>query len=208
SGQKWWIPTAEVFGTLGYDWSDVGVLWSGALNFPVAANTDVHVAAPGDRLCDTSDVDDDNDTLFDADESGFWMTNPLLPDSDGDSRPDPVDNCPMWPNAAGNLPSWPIIPVDADCDGFTSVTESRLGANPARQCAQTTAPDDEALDAWPVDFNDDRIVDSADMTRLGSAYNIGAGSPGYNPRFDLNGDRRVDVADLVVVASFYNKTCS
>jgi hypothetical protein len=209
AGERWWIPSEQVFNANGYQWGKLGVLWPGALSsLPQTANTDVHVAAPGDRLCDTSDVDDDNDTLADVDETGFWMTNPLLPDSDGDSRPDSVDNCPTWANPQSNLPSWPIIPVDADCDGFTSVAESRLGTNQSRQCAQTGSPDDEALDAWPVDLNDDRIVDSTDMTRLGSAYNTGAGSPGFNPRFDLNGDRSVDVADLVLVASFYGKTCS
>jgi len=199
TGSRWWIPSPQVFDANGYQAAKIGLVWSGALTFPVAANTDVHVASPGDRACDGEDVDDDNDTAPDTDELSLFTTNPLHPDSDADGVLDPTDNCPRWPNPAQNRPAWPVIPIDADCDGFTSVAEVRIGTSATQQCALTGAANDEPTDAWPVDFNDDRRVDGADLNLL---------KTGYNPRFDLDGDQRVDAADLAILAGFHNNTCS
>jgi len=101
-----------------------------------------------------------------------------------------------------------VIPIDADCDGFTSVAEVRIGTSATQQCALTGAANDEPTDAWPVDFNDDRRVDGADLNLLKTGYNKSAGEAGYNPRFDLDGDQRVDAADLAILAGFHNNTCS
>jgi len=208
SGARWWIPSETVFNHHGYRPDKIGLLWVGALFFPVTGNTDTQVASPGDKTCDSADIDDDDDTTHDSDELRLFTTNPLHPDSDADGVLDPTDNCPRWPNPAQNRPAWPVIPIDADCDGFTSVAEVRIGTSAAQQCALTTAPNDEATDAWPVDLNDDRRVDGADLNLLKTGYNKSAGEAGYNPRFDLDGDQRVDAADLAILAGFHNNTCS
>jgi hypothetical protein len=208
SGNRWTIPSPAVFTANGYDWSRVGILWSGALAFPAGANTDTRVASPGDRLCDPSDHDDDNDGIVDSDETFLYGTDPLRPDSDGDTVLDAADNCPAWPNPFQGLPAWRVTPIDSDCDGFTNVAEVRLATAAAGHCPATATANDETTDAWPPDLDDNQAVNAADLDRIRAAYNAAAGSLNYSARLDMTGDGRIDVSDLTIVTAFYGKRCN
>ncbi|MEO7667559.1 MAG: thrombospondin type 3 repeat-containing protein, partial [Dehalococcoidia bacterium] len=107
--------------------------------------------------------DSDGDGEADGTELYFGSTDPLNPDTDGDGISDGLlavpgppavaagpDNCPTWPNTAQALPAWPVPLDDADCDGFTSVSERLMGTDPAIHCNATATVNDEA-DAWPSD---------------------------------------------------------
>ncbi len=208
-GIRWWIPNPTVFSQLGYSWSKVRLLWSGALTpIPVEANTDVTLAPPGDRQCDRMDLDDDNDSFSDAAEMAIHFTNPLLRDTDGDSRLDNADNCPNWSNSGQGLPAWPVAAGDSDCDGFSSVREVSMGTSPSRQCPATPEANDEAIDSWPTDMDDSGTTNDADMLLMERSMNLQSSDLGFNPRFDLNGDGKVNSGDLVLFAPYKNRSCS
>jgi hypothetical protein len=154
------------------------------------------------------DADDDNDTLTDADELAVYVTNPLNPDTDGDTRLDGVDNCANWSNAAQALPVWPVASGDTDCDGFSRAREATIGTSAARQCSATATPNDEVSDSWPTDMDDTRTTNLTDILLMGPSYNKQSFDPGYNPRFDLNADGKVNISDLLLFGPYYNKSCS
>jgi photosystem II stability/assembly factor-like uncharacterized protein len=99
-------------------------------------------------------------------------------------------------------------PVDTDGDGFSDCAEQYMGTNINLACPLTSAADDEAVDAWPPDFNDDTFVDISDTARL-NAQRFGAkrGDPDYNPRYDLNADGFIDISDVSVLNSRWGQTC-
>jgi hypothetical protein len=121
-------------------------------------------------------------------------------DSDSDGIQDGIDNCAGWPNAAQALIAWPVPSGDADCDGFYdtsapsgSASETTIGTNHAAHCATTgTADDEPSPDAWPADFNDNRLTNGQDVSRFGMAYNrsVSAGPFGGLPgeRYDFTGN--------------------
>jgi hypothetical protein len=208
-GSRWWIPSETAFAQLGYSWSSVGLLWQGALSaVPVEANSDVGLLPPGDRQCDKVDADDDNDALTDADELSVYVTNPLNPDTDNDTRLDGADNCANWSNAAQALPAWPVASGDTDCDGFSRARETTIGTSAARQCPATATPNDEAIDSWPTDMDDNRTTNLTDILLMGSAFNKQSFDLGFKPRFDLNADGKVNMGDLVLFGPYYNRSCS
>ena len=92
---------------------------------------------------------------------------------------------------------------DPDRDGFTDTEETYMGTNANSVCSATSIADDEAVDALPADFNDDRVVDNADSTLLSAAV-----SAPYNPRYDLNADGEVDVIDVLFMGSYLGKNCT
>jgi glucose/arabinose dehydrogenase len=132
-------------------------------------------------------------------------------DADADGVVAGSDNCPSWPNAGQAQPSWPVLNDDADCDGFAAGWEGAIGTNPNQQCAATLAQDDEP-DAWPVDFNDNRVVNGQDVARFQPAYNkpVSAGPFGGVPgqRFDFNANGLINGQDVARFSPFYNKGCS
>lgn len=139
----------------------------------------------------------------------------LVKDSDSDTVADVNDNCPNWPNTGQGLPPWSVPAGDSDCDGFPSTTasggrasEAALGTNATDACPATAAFNDEAIDAWPPDFNDSRRVDLSDLGLLGTSYNSMGPNPPYAARFDLNADNRVNLADLGILGVFFNKSCT
>jgi hypothetical protein len=207
-GARWHIPNPEVFVALQYDWSRIGVLWPDGLTLPETPNTDTVVLPPGDRACDGADGDDDNDAAADATETAEIASNPLDPDTDDDAGLDGLDNCPLWANSGGALPSWPVAAADHDCDGFSRDAEIFNGTSPAGHCAATVAPNDEPADAWPADMDDDGAANLRDLLAMGPSFNSQSGGPGYNPRFDLTRDGQVSISDVIVFGPFYNKSCS
>jgi hypothetical protein len=114
------------------------------------------------------------------------------------------DNCPNWPNPAQNLPPWPVPAGDPDCDGFTTAIENHIGTDPTKHCG---------VDAWPVDFNNDQIVDLSDVFKMVPGLNQTVTQPplsGTIPtiRMDLNGDGFISLDDIFKVVPFLNTTCA
>lgn len=99
----------------------------------------------------------------------------------------------------------PPPPADYDQDGFSDAIENYLGTNPARSCPTTTIANDEAVDAWPPDFNDNKIIQIDDANAVSSRFNRAA--QGANRRYDLNGDGWVRIDDVYQVSSRFNQSC-
>lgn len=109
--------------------------------------------------------------------------------------------------SACNAP-WIQPTGDDDCDGFASDVEVFVGTLPLAACAVTPAPDDEAVDAWPTDFNDDLSTGLSDVLRYIPVLNSTAPGPPYDPRFDLNADDRISLADPISFIPFFNQSCA
>jgi lysophospholipase L1-like esterase len=150
-------------------------------------------------------------------------------DTDKDGIPDSFDNCPTAPNpsqADWNNDGIGDACQDSDGDslGLTATSSSGpcntggtiqpkfrdcievfLGTDPGKACAATTTANDEAVDAMPADFNDDRTVNVTDRTLMVlalKAYNGGT----YSQRFDLNADGAINVTDRTIVALYIKLT--
>jgi hypothetical protein len=157
-------------------------------------------------------------------------------DSDQDNVADCVDNCPAvananqanqdgdeygdaceQPNCVTVINHWTVGPGDTDCDGYADTTtfaprapESAIGTVASSKCSATPAASDEPLpDAWPVDFNDNQLVNGADWlsfnSRFGSSAAVG---PPYDVRWDLNASGIINGADILQLNPFFGKRCS
>jgi hypothetical protein len=158
--------------------------------------------------CHDSPGDDFDDDGFTDDAEVFThMTDAGNPDTDADTVIDGIDNCPNWGNTPQNLPLWAIPANDSDCDGFDVAREQWTGTDPTKHCPDTSTANDEAVDAWPSDFNDSRLTSLADVVLMGSAYNQPTGTDPARRRFDLNASGNVSLADVVLMGPFYNKGC-
>ena len=78
-------------------------------------------------------------------------------DSDGDGIPDTEDNCPAWYNPDQSQPWWALPFDDPDCDGWTTAVEESIGTDPNLHCG---------ANAWPPDFDDNRVINIADLNKL------------------------------------------
>jgi hypothetical protein len=162
----------------------------------------------------------------------------ILPDTDGDGVPDPIDNCPAIPNpgqenADGDpfgdacetsdcilqFTPWITPEDDVDCDG--SVTgdvnsgETFFGTDPADACSDTATPDDERGSAfgepepaWAFDINDDQVADFGDVLAFAPHFGKTFPDPAYSVRFDFFTDSTVDFGDVLQYAPYFNKDCS
>lgn len=127
-------------------------------------------------------------------------------DSDADGWADSTDNCPNWPNFSQSLPGWSIPVGDADCDGFSSADEAKIGTLPLAHCPATAAKNDEDPDAWPPDLDDSRIVDIDDVLAMKPAFDTTV--PPTSSRFDLKPDGTVDIDDVLATKPFFGTTCA
>jgi hypothetical protein len=102
------------------------------------------------------------------------------------------------------------FPADADGDGYEDEVESFLGTAAFEPCAATSANDDEeGLDAWPVDSNDDQLVNLFDVVALKPHFNKTDPDPGYEPRFDLDGqDGSINLLDVLHYKRSFLETCA
>jgi len=148
---------------------------------------------------------------------------PCPGDSDGDGALDPFDNCPTvanldqadndgdaWGDACDNCPAvatlW-FAPVgDDDCDGFTTADEEYVGTDPLDACPETSTPNDEDPDAWPVDMDDDQDADIVDVLKY-KPY-ILTSVPPSPQRFDFDGDGDIDIVDILKYKPFILKSCT
>lgn len=94
---------------------------------------------------------------------------------------------------------------DTDGDGFKDVTEKYLGTDPTKKCPTTATADDEVVDAWPPDFNDNRVIQIDDVNAISARFNRAA--EGTNRRYDLNGDGWIRVDDVYLVSSRFGQSC-
>jgi parallel beta-helix repeat protein len=131
----------------------------------------------------------------------------ICTDADSDGFCNEQDNCPAWPNAAQNLPNWPVPAEDPDCDGWNDTREAWMGTDPLDHCNDTTATIDEPLDAWPTDLNDSRMTNLSDVVLIGPVYNQPTGTDPARKRFDMNASGAVNLSDVVMMGPFYNKGC-
>jgi len=121
-------------------------------------------------------------------------------DPDADSVFDISDNCPDWYNPAQNLPPWPVLAGDPDCDGFTTDVENSVGTNPSLHCG---------TNANPADFNNDSAFSGADLSTVAAA--IGQAVPPAPARKDITPDPpdgAITGADLSAVAGRIGRNCA
>jgi len=178
-------------------------------NCPIVANenqlnsdTDSH----GDVCDNCPNTDNENQANSDSDSHGDACdncpsdTNEDQADADGDEWGDACDGCPTivmpWYTPAG----------DEDCDGFTTTAENYVGTDPLDACPETSTPDDEDPDAWPVDMDDDQDADIVDVLKY-RPY-ILTSVPPSPQRFDFDGDGDIDIVDILKYKPFILKSCT
>ena len=77
---------------------------------------------------------------------------------------------------------------------FRDEIEVFIGTNPLDACADTSAPDDEAVDKLPADLNDDQAINILDRARM--VFQLL--SLTYDQRFDLSGDGLLNIQDRAI----------
>ena len=134
-----------------------------------------------------------------------------LPDSDVDGMPDFADNCPFWSNPGQALPPWLVPDDDLDCDGSNAEREAHVGTDPQAHCNADSTANNEALDAWPPDFDDDQIVDLNDVLRFNAVFGSRPGDLQWNARFDLLQDTEppiIDLGDVLSLNPYFGRRCA
>ncbi|MEX0682323.1 MAG: hypothetical protein WD904_00275 [Dehalococcoidia bacterium] len=155
--------------------------------------------------CHDSPGDDyDGDGFTDEDEVFIVRTLPYDADTDNDTVVDGADNCANWPNTAQNLPAWPVgtPAADADCDGFSSASESTIGTDPTRQCPGAGG----TPDSWPADLVPNGTINILDVTALKPVF--GQSVPPASARYDIAGGGSINILDVTGLKPFFGKSCS
>jgi hypothetical protein len=147
------------------------------------------------------------------------VANSNQANADGDEYGDACEQ----PNCVNIVNHWTVGPGDTDCDGYGDTTvftprasEMTIGTVASSKCSANNGTNNEPLpDAWPPDFNDNQLVNGADILH----YNFAFGQPTTNPpvviggtpipltRFDLNGSGLVNGADVLQLNPFFGKRC-
>ena len=94
--------------------------------------------------------------------------------------------------------------TDTDGDGWSDAAEAIIGTDPLDGCA-----DDTSDDAWPVDFNNDSFVTSADLSAVAGV--IGQAVPPAPARIDIDPDppdQAIGSGDLSQVAAVIGQGCA
>ena len=157
--------------------------------------------------------------------SGRIALGAVPADADVDGLGAPCDNCPTaanagqanadgdtWGDACDFCPTtatlWVTPTGDDDCDGFTTAVESFIGTDSALACHVTSMPNNEPPpDRWPLDFDDNRRVNTLDVGKYVTVLNSIAPGPPYAVRYDVTNDGGINTLDLGKFVVFLNKTC-
>lgn len=132
-------------------------------NCPSVANAD-QADTDGDGHGNACEDDADNDGLSDAQEA-LLGTNPLLADTDGDTRNDKVDNCPLISNqdqldtdhdGIGN-----VCDTDDDNDGVPDVSDA-FPLDPAESADSDSDGVGDNSDNCPATANPDQLNTDGD----------------------------------------------
>ena len=113
------------------------------------------------------------------------------------------------------MPPWPVPSGDSDCDGYPDTVqagsrapESFIGTDAVTHCAATLATNDEPLpDAWPLDFDDNRVINLGDILAYNLPFLSSAPGPPYTQRLDLNADNVLNLGDLLQFNLVFLKSC-
>ena len=97
--------------------------------------------------------------------------------------------------------------TDTDNDGFTNYKEYFLGTDPNKACAVTSITNDEAVDSWPPDFDDNRVVNTFDILAFSPHMGATTGSQGFSPRFDLDANGVINAFDIQVLSPYMGRVC-
>ena len=133
------------------------------------------------------------------------VSNPGQANADGDDWGDACDNCSTVATV------WYVPAGDDDCDGFTTAAEEYVGTDPLDACPETSTPNDEDPDAWPVDMDDDQDADIADVLKFKPLILAGfpcVGDPAYDSRFDFNANGCINIADVLLYKPFILTSCT
>lgn len=145
--------------------------------------------------------------------------NPGQENQDGDEYGDACEQ----PNCVTIVNHWTVPAGDTDCDGYADTTvffprasEQTIGTMANQKCMGTNGTHDEPLpDAWPPDFNDNRIVNVGDIVSFNFSFGQQTTNPAINfagtltpvARWDLNGSGLVNVSDVLQLNPFMFKRC-
>ncbi|UCH86482.1 MAG: DUF333 domain-containing protein [Dehalococcoidia bacterium] len=130
-------------------------------------------------------------------------------DSDGDTVPDTVDNCPSDynPNQTDTDSDGigDACDDDDDDDAFDDSVEAYVGTDPLDDC-----PDGPIDDAWPLDINmDTGITVAGDALNFRDRIGATPGSPEWWQRLDLNADGMITSAgDALMYRDMIAESCS
>ena len=89
--------------------------------------------------------------------------------------------------------------ADSDGDSLSDGQETFFGTDPSGACG---------TDKWPVDTNNDQMVNVFDVAPYIPVLNAVGPGPPYVARLDLNTDAKISVFDLVPFIQTLNTTCS
>jgi hypothetical protein len=168
--------------------------------------------------------DADGDGVLDTVDNCINVPNPGQENQDGDEYGDACEQ----PNCVTVVNHWLVPPGDTDCDGYPDTGnagsqyqfragESVIGTVVTAKCSATATVGDELLpDAWPADFNDNQLVNGADILSFNIVYGKVTTDPPVNlggtltpvARFDLNGSGLVNGADVLQLNLLFGRRCN
>lgn len=148
----------------------------------------------------------------------------LLLDIDASLTPDEIETCledtGVEITDPGNGVTTPRVDVvaaldcpeiDSDGDEYSNVDEGKIGTDPAKHCPDTPDENDEEPDAWPPDFDDNRVVNITDTFQVLPPYYGSScyGGPPYSARRDLAPDCVINITDVFkVMPPVFGSSCT
>lgn len=128
------------------------------------------------------------------------------------------DPCPVGDNFQVHTIYWDPdgANTDDDSDGYTDWDELVIGTDPSDPCADTTTRFDErgphyneGLSPWPVDIDDNRVVNILDLVELTPpVFGTSTGESHYRPRLDLRATGTINILDVTLFQPpVFNSSC-
>ena len=97
---------------------------------------------------------------------------------------------------------------DNDDDGWTDVDETTIGTLRTAACPATATANDEDPDAWPPDFDDNRVINTTDVLQVLPPF-FGTSVPPTSPRRDLFPDGVINTTAVFrVLPPFLGSGCT